>query len=220
MTVLTFLNELWALVQASAVEIAAFLKNYHDAIDVVAAVVIAAFTVVLARVSSRQARIEDAQQRLQRAYVFGGCGPTGLMRKTAAGQVVWRPDEGPGVPVLGPNGRPQICFQPDCRNFGQTPAWVQHMVLVYCSELPSKPNYASGNVREISDSVGPGWQSYAPGGPEVVEMKAATLMLYGRIEYLDMLENERYSSFVYRLRDDGNHERVADDKYAEFRKWG
>jgi hypothetical protein len=164
--------------------------------------------------------VVNVAQHSLATYVFGGCGPTGLLRKNATGQQVCSQDKDVGDLVLGPNGRPQICFRPDCRNFGQTPAWVKHMVLVYCPELPSKPNYASGKVREISDSVGPGWQKHVPGAPEIVEMETATKMLYGRIYYLDMLENERYSSFVYRLRDDGDHERVADEKYAEFRKWG
>jgi hypothetical protein len=181
----------------------------NRAIEALAAIVVALFTVVLACVARRQADIVDAQQRLQRAYVFGGCGPTGLLR------------DDQGIPVVGQNGFPVLCFRPGCRNFGQTPAWVKQMVLVYCAEpLPSKPNYEAGRVREISDSVGPGGGLVdAPGGPELVEMVTATQMLYGRIYYLDMLENERYSSFVYRLRNDGHHERVVDDKYAEFRKW-
>jgi hypothetical protein len=187
-----------------------FLETYHDAFEVLTAIVVAAFTIVLARVSSRQAKIVDAQQRLQRAYVFGGCGPTALLKDDR------------GMLIGGPKkGFPQFVFQPHCRNYGQTPAWVKHMVLVYCPEpLPSKPNYAAAKIREISDPVPPGghlWE--APGGPEILEMETATLMLYGRIYYLDILENERYSSFVYRLRNDGKHERVADDKYAEFRKW-
>jgi hypothetical protein len=204
---------------ASAFE---FVKTEHDALNVLVAVIVAVFTIVLARVSSRQAKIVDAQQRLQRAYVFGGCGPTGLLRKNHADQLVCSGNKDAGDLVLGPNGRPQICFQPGVVNYGQTPAWVKHMVLVYCPEpLPRKPNYAAGKIREISDSVPPdGVVYHAPGDHEIKEMDTPTLMLYGRIYYLDMLENERYSSFVYRLRDDGNHERVADDKYAEFRKWG
>ena len=201
---------------------AEFVKQYHDVLEVSAAVVVAVYTVVLACVSRRQAKIIDAQQRLQRAYVFGGCGPTGLLRKNHADQLVCSGNKDAGDLVLGPNGRPQICFQPGVVNYGQTPAWVKHMVLVYCPEpLPRKPNYAAGKIREISDSVPPDGAVYhAPGGHEIKEMDTPTLMLYGRIYYLDMLENERYSSFVYRLREDGDHERVADDKYAEFRKWG
>jgi hypothetical protein len=179
-----------------------FLDRYHDAINVVVAVVIAVLTFVLARVGWRQAKIIDAQQRLQRAYVFGGCGETGLSESA-------------------PNGLPVFCFQPGYRNYGQTPAWVDRMVLVYCPEpLPRRPNYDAGETREISDSVGPGGHlCLAPGGPEMREMATPTLMLYGRIYYLDMLENERFSSFVYRLRNDGRHERIAGERFREFRRW-
>ena len=186
-----------------------FVDRNHTVVEALAAIIVALFTVVLACVARRQAKIVDAQQRLQRAYVFGGCGVTDLLKDNS------------GAPVLGPKGFPQFCFRPGVVNYGQTPAWVKHMVLVYCPEpLPRKPNYAAGKIREISDAVPPdGAVYYAPGYPEIKEMETPTLMLYGRIYYLDMLENERFSSFVYKLRNDGDHERIADDKYAEFRKW-
>jgi hypothetical protein len=203
--------ELQTIIAAWITTVIEFVKNNREVIEALSAVVVALFTVVLACVARRQAAIVDAQQRLQRAYVFGGCGVTGLMTDDM------------GAPVLGPKGFPLFCFRPGCNNYGQTPAWVKHMILVYCPEpLPSKPDYESAGrvIREISDSVPPdGRLCNAPGSPEIVEMGTPTLMLYGRIYYLDMLENERYSSFVYRLRNDGNHERISDDKYAEFRKW-
>ena len=79
-----------------------------------ATLAIAWFTIILTRVGGKQAKIFDDQKRLQRAYIFGGCGVTGLV-VNLMGQV--------RTPALSPRGFPQVKFQPGYRNYGQTPAF-------------------------------------------------------------------------------------------------
>jgi hypothetical protein len=157
----------------------------------------------LTRVGNRQEKILEGQQNLQRAYIFGGCGPTRFIQSqdTFSGAI---------RPVPGKNGFPQIAFEPGYRNFGQTPAWVLEVYAVFCQELPERPDYESGRKYTISDSLPPDSSDYRKFDAIEIEMTTPTLMYYGRIYYRDMLGKNRHSSFVYRLRDDGDHDRIAD----------
>lgn len=176
----------------------------------IATVAVAWFTVELSKVGRRQAKILEGQQNLQRAYIFGGCGPTWLL-----GNIVGQAT----VPALGPKGFPQIGFQPGYRNYGQTPAWVLDVVTVFCPEpLPERPNYQSGTRFIISDSARPDGENVPFSSPVVVEMTTPTLMYYGRFRYIDMLGNRRHSGFVYRLLDNGGHERIA-DAHPDYLDW-
>ena len=50
-------------------------------------------------------------------------------------------------------------------------------------------------------------------------MTTPTVIFYGRLVYLDVLERERYCGFIYRWSLDGkNHDRLG-DKYPKYVKW-
>jgi len=167
----------------------------HEWLSAISSTVVAFFTIVLAWVGWRQASIIRGQQRLQRAYLFGGCGET------------WLITEHNGQPALSKDGFRRVGFRPGCRNYGQTPAWVLRAVCVFCPDPPPKrPNYKpSKNAHHItfiiSDSIPPDGNVYKPFGHTVeVEMTAPKLILYGRIYYRDMLRRRRHTSFIYRLK--------------------
>ena len=185
-----------------------WIANHLDAVaaivTAIATAYIAKFTIVLSRIGGRQEKILEGQQNLQRAYIFGGCGPTGLYHeKDGLGRIV-------AQPTLSEDGFPQIAFKPGYRNFGQTPAWILEVYTVFCQELPARPDYKSGKHYLISNSLPPDPDDYRNFDFIIMEMKTPTLMYYGRIYYRDMLGQKRHSSFVYRLRNDGGHERIAD----------
>src|SRR5437773_2198930 len=102
-------------------------KLGHEWLTAISSAVVAVFTVVLAWVGLMQASIIRGQQRLQRAYLFGGCGPTWLIGNAQTGE-----------PLLSERGFRQVGFVPGCRNYGQTPAWVLKAVCVFSADPPPK----------------------------------------------------------------------------------
>ncbi len=177
-----------------------FSKTYHGALTAFATIVIAFFTGTLWCVSR-------GQLRLQRAYVFGGCGPTYL----------WGTNGTP--PPTGPN--PEIWVLPDYHNDGLTPAYVELLLLATCreAELPRRASYRHARRIIISDPTPPDKVKYRPQiEPLHIDMREDNLMFYGRYFYRDMIGRRRYSSFIYRLRTNGNAERVL-DVHRSYMKW-
>jgi len=159
-------------------------------------------TISILGVYRQQRTIMERQQKLQLAWIFGGIGG-------APG--LWG-DPTTGVTFHGPGGFPVLVLTPGYHNYGATPAWVIDLTYVLCAEsLPDVPDYASGRTLIISDSSAPdGNVRNIPNSPIFIEIPTETIMIYGRFRYLDALRQERYSGFIYRLRDDGKHDRVHD----------
>jgi len=179
------------------------LQAYNGAVTAFATCWIAAFTVALFGLGRKQFR-------LQRAYIFGGCGPTFL----------WGAP-GTGTPAsTGPH--PEIWVHPAYHNDGLTPGWIEYLMWDTCREadLPRRASYRRARKIIISDDTPPTKETRAvPGGPLHIEMQHDNLMFYGRFFYLDMMGKQRYSSFIYRFRTNGTHERVFDGVHDSYWKW-
>ena len=191
-------------------------KTIHDPASLFAGAV-AFFTLCLVRVTNKlavaantQTTILKNQEILDRAYVFGGCGDTFLLgeRNTIA-------------PVGAP---PTVLIPLTYGNYGETPAWVDHVVICMCAPgaLPNSPEYDSGRTVIISDPT-PGDKVIrgTPESPLFIEVGQNGFMFYGRFFYRDILEFERHSSFAYWIRGDGTHSRLArnDVPSAEYLAW-
>jgi hypothetical protein len=88
------------------------------------------------------------------------------------------------------------------------------------AELPRRANYARARRIIIADETPPNREKYQiPLQPLRIEMREDNLMFYGRFFYRDMIGRQRYSSFIYRLRTNGSHERVFDNVHRSYSKW-
>jgi hypothetical protein len=177
------------------------LQIYNGAVTALATVFIAIFTTALFRVGHNQLR-------LQRAYIFGGCGPTFL----------WGQNETPS-----PTGTdPEIWVLPDYHNDGLTPGWIEYLLIDVCREveLPRRATYRRAQRIIISDETPPDKITRKiPIAPLRIVMRHDNMMFYGRYYYRDMIRRRRYSSFIYRFRTDGTHERVFDNVHRSYWKW-
>lgn len=177
------------------------LQTYNGAVTALATLAIAWFTCALFWASRNQ-------MRLQRAYVFGGCGVTFL----------WGTNNTP--PPIGPH--PEIWVWPDYHNDGLTPALIEELLWVTCreTELPSRANFNRAQQVIIADEAPPDKaQRRIPiDGALHIPIREDNLMFYGRFYYRDMVGKRRYSSFIYRFRSSGAHERVL-NVHRSYWKW-
>lgn len=154
----------------------------------------------LATAAAGQREIIRDQLRLQRAYVFAGMGKFNMARDV----------------------HQRLLFQirPDYFNRGQTPAWVRHIIYVVCPDPPpANPDYNAGKTLIISDPTpNDNIQRFTAGTHVNIEMTNPIMIFYGRVHYIDMMGEPRFSGFIYRLHQNGGHDRVADAN-PEYLRW-
>jgi hypothetical protein len=80
---------------------------------------------ILSDVAGAKPTSWERQEKLQRAWLVAGMGPTHSPKMDDEGQ-----------PKFGPNGRPMVCCQPNFHNYGNTPAFVQYLDWGFCSDPP------------------------------------------------------------------------------------
>jgi hypothetical protein len=142
--------------------------------------------------------------------------------KTKLGEKIWGPP-GKGTRILSPEGFPQLVTNPDYGNYGQTTATTEHVFIEVCSisALPQKPIYKTRIV--VQDPTPPDHSRRrvpVSGEQRVIEMTEESLYYYGRFVYSDIYKKRHYSSFIYRLHRDGNHDRVGRDEVpSEYWDW-
>jgi hypothetical protein len=156
----------------------------------------------------RQAGIMERQENLQRAWVVAGMGPSHTFARDAMGE-----------PMNGPNGRPRMRCQPNCHNYGQTPAFLKYLEWGFCFEpAPATPDWGACTRTEINNWVGTSQGPFAVTVSPDHEMIADTVIFYGRVTYLDVLKRERYCGFIYRWHINGTHDRLGGE-YPKYVEW-
>jgi hypothetical protein len=144
-----------------------------------------------AQVSAQAAAnfVQIAEDSLERAYVFGGCGQQTLI--AAQGKPV-------RMKVTAAHG-----------NYGKTTAFVEWIFVEHCLErdLPPKPAYK--NRIAVNDPLPPNGQVRRVDRTTVEFDLAEGQIYYGRFIYLDVFKIRHHSSFIYRFNPDGSHEPVS-----------
>lgn len=176
-----------------------FVDRNESSVTAISTLVIAVFTIALVFVAWHQASIAKNQDRMQRAYIFGG---TGHVRSSFALN-----EEGKPIPNAW-------VIPVEFANSGQTPAWVHHVSYATCKmgEIPRFPNYRKMTKIVISDPVAPGATRPTPKSPVTIPTGTESLVFYGRYYFTDMLGDHRYCGFAYELMVGGSERRIPESE--------
>jgi hypothetical protein len=165
-----------------------FTEHYHGPLTAVATLFLALFTTTLWWATRGLLRHAP---KVERGYVFGGCGNQKATVDPKTGKVV-------SMWVRATHG-----------NYGKTPAFVERIAVEVCLEkdLPPRPIYT--HYFDVNEPLIPGIMGLPINRVEHTFPLVNNQIYYGRIFYRDIFEKSHYSSFIYRFDANGGHEPVG-----------
>jgi hypothetical protein len=215
------------------VALGSWVDLHSGAVTAIATVVIGAFTIVLARVTNRQARLTRESIDLARDEFVSTHRPKMVLKH------IWKCDVNGSVDPQIRAGHP-LHFKLDIRNIGSGSGWIRQgnfliQILATRSRLPQRPPYNEDGIPkwqanlELVRGVTLPVQVSDPARPSLTEdqieslrIKETRLYCIGTIEYWDRAGTPRQTAFCRYLtfatyppgpRDFGRFEKFEDSDY-------